>query len=256
MDEFHKIYLETLKNDNLEFSGYLVSHRPTDERYFYMAISSQWVGNEDKNEIREASCVKYVNTKAHFSLLNYPLSVINNLTQLTIFLEIGGHAIIAKDIVESNLKEILTPQIVADTYSESYLSYETLTKKDKQRYARGNYRMEIFQRDNHKCKICGTCPDDNVHVKLEIHHIKPWEEGGFSTPENLITLCSTCHEGIKTVNRDILYNKIGLYFRFSKHKVFPYNENWTTEQHRSYDFLVRNCITLKISNTRKYKQKK
>ena len=51
-------------------------------------------------------------------------------------------------------------------------------------------RMEVLERDNHKCTKCGAT------VNLQVHHLsyvvgrKAWEYGN----ENFITLCKFCHK--------------------------------------------------------------
>jgi 5-methylcytosine-specific restriction endonuclease McrA len=55
---------------------------------------------------------------------------------------------------------------------------------------RRDAREAAFARDGHRCRVCGD-------VGADAHHITPREEmpnGGY-VAENLITLCSTCHEG-------------------------------------------------------------
>lgn len=49
-------------------------------------------------------------------------------------------------------------------------------------------RRSIIHRDKRKCQMCGKKSD------LEVHHIKPKENGGGDNPENLITLCRACHD--------------------------------------------------------------
>ena len=57
-----------------------------------------------------------------------------------------------------------------------------------------NTRIEIFERDNYTCQICGrnTKEDD---VKLEIDHIIPVSKGGSDDRDNLQTLCFECNRG-------------------------------------------------------------
>ena len=51
-----------------------------------------------------------------------------------------------------------------------------------------NLRDEMVERDNGRCQECGF--DENLHV----HHIQPLSEGGDPyNPDNLKTLCKTCH---------------------------------------------------------------
>jgi hypothetical protein len=48
-------------------------------------------------------------------------------------------------------------------------------------------RAAVLARDRHRCTGCGTTRF------LEVHHIKPRNEGGPNKPDNLTTLCSRCH---------------------------------------------------------------
>ena len=54
-----------------------------------------------------------------------------------------------------------------------------------------NTREYILYRDNHTCQHCKGKSND---VILEVHHIIPRKEGGSDRPDNLLTLCKTCHE--------------------------------------------------------------
>ncbi len=53
-----------------------------------------------------------------------------------------------------------------------------------------NLREYIFFRDNHQCQCCHGKSKDRV---LNIHHIESRKTGG-NSPDNLVTLCETCHE--------------------------------------------------------------
>jgi hypothetical protein len=60
-------------------------------------------------------------------------------------------------------------------------------------------RMQVFERDKYKCKKCGWSHEkynrsDPRH--LELHHVKHHAEGGENTVDNLITVCTSCHDGI------------------------------------------------------------
>ena len=54
-----------------------------------------------------------------------------------------------------------------------------------------NVRQYIFWRDNYKCRCCGVSHGDGI--KFEVHHLESRKTGG-NAPDNLITLCSRCHE--------------------------------------------------------------
>lgn len=50
-------------------------------------------------------------------------------------------------------------------------------------------RREVLARDRHRCQSSGC---DRTRF-LEVHHIVPRDRGGNNKPENLITLCGSCH---------------------------------------------------------------
>ena len=82
---------------------------------------------------------------------------------------------------------------------------------------RENFRNAVFERDGHKCRMCGRSSE-----KLDAHHIQDRTEmpnGGY-VKENGITLCPECHmdaerfhisagrEWVHTMHPDDLYRKI------------------------------------------------
>jgi hypothetical protein len=50
-------------------------------------------------------------------------------------------------------------------------------------------RNQVLARDRHRCQSPG-CGDRHF---LELHHIRPRNQGGNNKPDNLLTLCSACH---------------------------------------------------------------
>ena len=61
-----------------------------------------------------------------------------------------------------------------------------------------NIRKAVILRDGCKCKECGK-----PNTVLEVHHIKPRRLNGSTTLDNLITLCSKCHQ--KTEGKEEQY---------------------------------------------------
>jgi len=55
-----------------------------------------------------------------------------------------------------------------------------------------NPKKEAKRRDNNRCQKCGYKPSStsNIHA----HHIVPKAEGGDDSVDNIVTLCSTCHD--------------------------------------------------------------
>ncbi|MFZ1731230.1 MAG: HNH endonuclease signature motif containing protein [Bacteroidota bacterium] len=65
------------------------------------------------------------------------------------------------------------------------------------RTIKDDVRREVLRRDAYTCKECQWSheewnPSDPRH--LEIHHVVPHAEGGENTEENLMTLCTVCHD--------------------------------------------------------------
>lgn len=48
-------------------------------------------------------------------------------------------------------------------------------------------RQEILERDGQRCVKCNRSTD------LDVHHVHAVGDGGTDEPENLVTLCKTCH---------------------------------------------------------------
>jgi len=55
-----------------------------------------------------------------------------------------------------------------------------------------NTREYVLYRDNHKCQSCSGKSKDR---RLEVHHLISRKTGG-DRPDNLITLCSVCHNKV------------------------------------------------------------
>ncbi|MDP3952616.1 HNH endonuclease [Microbacterium sp.] len=60
-------------------------------------------------------------------------------------------------------------------------------------------RFEIFRRDNHTCRYCGSASPD---VPLTIDHVVPVALGGNDEPSNLVTACTDCNAGKSSSNPD------------------------------------------------------
>jgi N6-L-threonylcarbamoyladenine synthase len=76
-----------------------------------------------------------------------------------------------------------------------------------------NAREYVLFRDGHKCQHCHGKSKDKI---LNVHHVETRKTGGDS-PDNLITLCATCH---KTIHRDglaHLFKRVRKSFRDAGH---------------------------------------
>lgn len=87
-------------------------------------------------------------------------------------------------------------KIVVETASFDIQKIKNPDIKDKE-YQEGeqldfwNVREYVLSRDNHTCQCCKGKSKDKI---LNVHHIESRKTGG-NAPNNLITLCETCHKG-------------------------------------------------------------
>ena len=59
-------------------------------------------------------------------------------------------------------------------------------------------REERLKIDNNTCKRCGRLIKSKAHA----HHIIPIQNGGLNTLDNLVTLCTECHQYIHSSYND------------------------------------------------------
>lgn len=88
---------------------------------------------------------------------------------------------VTKTIIETaqfDIEKIKNPDI-------SGADYQNGPQKDY-----GGVREYVLWRDGHKCCHCKGKSGDKI---LEVHHIETRQTGG-NAPDNLITLCKTCHK--------------------------------------------------------------
>lgn len=86
---------------------------------------------------------------------------------------------IIAEVASFDIQKIQNPDINGTEYQQGdQLGFE-------------NVREYVLWRDNHTCQCCKGKSKDNV---LEVHHIESRKTGG-NSPNNLVTLCRTCHKG-------------------------------------------------------------
>jgi hypothetical protein len=159
---------------------------------------SQWVGFQDKDrriELRRSRLVD-ANYRRRWETIGAPYIFVVAEEDLPVFLLVGGHALIERKIAEQAFGPLLEAEPVYPSGESGFKPTTSLSPAASRRAPTPKLRMQILQRDRRRCRICGRYPDDDVDLVLHVHHIRPWEKGGVTEPENLITLCHTCHSGL------------------------------------------------------------
>ncbi len=106
------------------------------------------------------------------------------------------------DFSYRDLKNAFIIHSLADGKSVDYINYVCNMKWYLFSRARSYYkkaiplarRLEVFNRDNYSCRICGRNKKED-DIKIHVDHIKPLIKGGTSEFDNLQTLCEDCNYG-------------------------------------------------------------
>jgi hypothetical protein len=165
-----------------------------------------WVDDRPGQEIRQASIVRAERMAETWIDLGESYLVVNSPTSLLLYFRFGGNALVKKEIAEKHLDYMLAPQ--ASTFDGPWGFKSTSNMPDHvfKQAPRPKQRMRILQRDSYRCRICGRRPDDYTDIELHLHHIRPWSSGGLTEDDNLITLCDTCHDGLKPHEEHSLFS--------------------------------------------------
>ena len=103
-------------------------------------------------------------------------------THLTVISKVNEILPVAKIIAEVaafDIQKIKNPDIQGAEYQQG------------EQLGSWNIREYVLFRDGHTCQCCKGKSKDNI---LNVHHIESRQTGG-DAPNNLITLCKTCHNG-------------------------------------------------------------
>jgi len=110
-----------------------------------------------------------------------PPSIENKIqTHLNVISKLHKILPITKIVIETasfDIQKIKNPDIEGKQYHQG------------ERMGFWNIREYVLWRDNHECQICHGKSGDKI---LNVHHIESRKTGG-NSPDNLITLCETCH---------------------------------------------------------------
>ena len=122
--------------------------------------------------------------------------VVNNDLGVLVFFGVGGNALMAEDIARKYFAVDLEPHPVAPNGGVGYRRYDPKSREVTNRRLRPKQKKRILDRDGHQCKKCRKKQSDCPEIELQAHHIRPFAQGGLTIDENLITLCSECHQSL------------------------------------------------------------
>ncbi|ADI00319.1 RNA-guided endonuclease IscB [Salisediminibacterium selenitireducens] len=98
---------------------------------------------------------------------------------------------ITVEVAQFDIQKIKKPEIEGEGYQQG------------DQFGFWNVREYVFFRDNHRCQHCKGKSKDKI---LNVHHIESRKTGGDS-PDNLLTLCETCHKKIHREGLEHLFQR-------------------------------------------------
>lgn len=148
----------------------------------------------------------------------------------------GIHKIlpISKIIVETasfDIQKIKNPNIQGEEYQQGkQLDF-------------WNTREYVLWRDNYTCQCCKGKSGDKI---LNVHHIESRKVGG-NAPNNLITLCETCHTGYhkgtvtlpKSIKHDVSY-KDAAFMGIMRWGFYDKLKQKYTNVHMTFGYITKN----------------
>ena len=114
-----------------------------------------------------------------------------------------------------------------------------------------NVREYVLFRDNHTCQHCKGKSKDKI---LNVHHIVSRKTGGDS-PQNLLTLCETCHNAhhkgtINLKTKKVVSYKDAAFMGIMRWKVYRELKDNYSNVEMTYGYITKNTrITHKIEKT-------
>lgn len=159
------------------------------------ATQTQWVGWEDMGKRWERRRGRLVNPNLA-ALAGEPYLVVEGDEQLSVFLAIGGRALVEQATAEEFLPEIIGEAVAIPDGAAGFKDPGLVPDEAFKRAPSRKLRMAVLKRDRYRCRVCGRSPDDSTDIQLRVHHVRPWGLGGLTEQKNLLTLCHTCHDGL------------------------------------------------------------
>lgn len=149
---------------------------------------------------------------------------------------------VVAEVAQFDIQKIKNPNISGKEYQQG------------EQTGWANVREYVLFRDGHQCQCCKGKSGDTI---LNVHHIESRMIGG-NAPNNLITLCKTCHDGFhkgavklpKTIHRgmkfrDATFMGIMRWFFYNRLKALYSNV------HLTYGYITKNTrIKNNIAKTR------
>ena len=155
-----------------------------------------WADDECRVELRSPSEIIARIMIHYYREFGLPFHVVHDHPTYIRWLIYGGHALITQTMAQQFIPAYLEPIPTVRTGALGFTSRTSLPDGIFRPAPTPRLRMAMLKRDEYRCRICGRRAERYVDIELHVHHIRPHAVGGPTHPDNLITLCHTCHNGL------------------------------------------------------------
>lgn len=123
--------------------------------------------------LKDDAEIELAKINSEYDFLDKKLSLINNTNNIFDKVSTNQYIIGLKNNIYNNFGE------------------EDDDKTELVRTISGKTRLDVFERDDYRCQMCGRTVEDGI--KLHIDHIVPFSKGGSNDMDNLQVLCHECN---------------------------------------------------------------
>jgi hypothetical protein len=133
------------------------------------------------------------------------------------------------EVAQFDIQKIRNPEIEGKAYQEGPQSNFW------------NVREYVLFRDHHRCQWCGGKSKDHI---LNVHHIESRKTGG-NSPDNLVTLCETCHDLIHRTRQEHKIERKSSAFRDAtqmniiRWRVYEKTKSLYQKVHLTYGYITK-----------------
>ena len=217
--------MSNAENIEKETEYYIVELTASEDYKINIATETMFIGwteNEPPGsihkELRTACPVIAKKALMAWKKLDMTGVVVNCRRDVQIFLIFGGLAVVKKSMAEKHFHSIFDKVEFVHTGLGRLVPVKNIDPLHMRPAPTQKLRMNVFKRDKFRCRLCGRKVANNTDIVLNLHHVIAKKFAGLTKDDNLITLCHTCHSGLRTYNDfSIIENFPEIHREFNKY---------------------------------------
>jgi len=190
LNEHSKELREIMKKEN----SFLLAN--IDLKNSLLELDTVWHGFSDRCELRGPRFT-HLKRALKFSEMGYDIIVFNKKSMNQWLMRGTGKGIFHISIIKQYFPSIMNPSLSVSSVKHGgfFSPYAEEGIKLHRKKANRSERKKIKNDYENQCYLC------NSKIDLSLHHILPKKFGGGTEIDNLVPLCSECHDKAHSDNR-------------------------------------------------------